>query len=419
MAVKSAGGIMLIHTRHTLLATLLSFGLAQSSSADEYHYNNMLIGDRASGMGGAYTAISDDATGMYYNPAGILYVGERNFSASVNAYYSQSKKYENVIGNRPFERNSSALLANFFGIVKPMGNFKVGFSYAVPDAVSEDQNQNFSNVSSTVSRFTMNLNNRDSTYNFGPSIAAEINNDLSVGLSLYVHKRDAQLILNQFQERTDGSNQWANYYFKLSETGVRPVLGVMWAPVEKLSLGATISQTWVIAAKGEGQSTCWDSSAIECNASILQAPRPIGFTAKRVYPMRMAVGAAYFPDSNLIISGDLTYNTAVTDSNYGNKMGTLNAAIGTEYYLNKNWAFRAGGYTNMANTPAIQAGITSIEEQINIYGVSFSVSNFTNGSSITLGTSLNYGKGKSQILNNNAVQDASTLGWLMFLSSSY
>jgi len=182
MAVKSAGGIMLIHTRHTLLATLLSFGLAQSSSADEYHYNNMLIGDRASGMGGAYTAISDDATGMYYNPAGILYVGERNFSASVNAYYSQSKKYENVIGNRPFERNSSALLANFFGIVKPMGNFKVGFSYAVPDAVSEDQNQNFSNVSSTVSRFTMNLNNRDSTYNFGPSIAAEINNDLSVGL---------------------------------------------------------------------------------------------------------------------------------------------------------------------------------------------------------------------------------------------
>jgi len=419
MAVKSAGGIMLIHTRRTLLATLLSLGMVNSSSADEYHYNNMLIGDRASGMGGAYTAISDDATGMYYNPAGILYVGERNFSASVNAYYSQSKKYENVIGNRPFERNSSALLANFFGIVKPMGNFKVGFSYAVPDAVSEDQNQNFSEVSATVSRFTINLNNRDSTNNFGPSIATAINSDLSVGLSLYVHKRDAQLILNQFQERTDGSSQWTNYYFKLSETGARPVLGVMWTPIEKLSLGASISQTWVIAAKGEGQSTCWDSSAVECNASILQSPRPIGFTAKRKYPIRMAVGAAYFPDSNLIVSGDLTYNTAVTDSNYGNKEGTLNAAIGTEYYLNKNWAIRAGGYTNMANTPAIQAGFTSIEEQINLYGVSFSVSNFTNGSSITLGTSINYGKGKSQLLSNTSVQNASTLGWLMFLSSSY
>jgi len=410
---------MFIYARCASLILLCSLGLVSAASADEYHYNNMLIGDRASGMGGAYTAISDDATGMYYNPAGILYVGERNFSASVNAYYSQSKKYENVIGNRPFERNSSALLANFFGIVKPMGNFKVGFSYAVPDAVSEDQNQNFSNVSNTVSRFTINLNNRDSTYNFGPSIAAEINSDLSVGLSLYIHKRDAQLILNQFQERTDGSNQWTNYYYKLSETGVRPVLGVMWAPVEKLSLGASISQTWVIAAKGEGQSTCWDSSAVECNASILQAPRPIRFTAKRNYPIRMAVGAAYFPDSNLIFSGDLTYNTAVTDSNYGKKVGTLNAAIGTEYYLNKNWALRAGGYTNMANTPNIEAGKYTVEEKINLFGISLSVSNFTNGSSITLGTSVNYGKGKSQITGDGNVQDATTLGWLMFLSSSY
>jgi long-chain fatty acid transport protein len=410
---------MSIFLRAAYVLLISSIGFSTLTIADEYHYNNMLIGDRASGMGGAYTAISDDATGMFYNPAGILYVGERNFSASVNAYYSQSKKYENVIGNRPFERNSSALLANFFGIVKPMGSFKVGFSYAVPDAVSEDQNQNFSNVSSTVSRFTMNLNNRDSTYNFGPSIAAELDNDLSVGLSLYIHKRDVQLILNQFQERVDSSNQWSNYYFKLSETGARPVLGIMWSPVDKLSLGASLSQTWVISATGEGQSTCWDSSAVECSASILQAPSTVGFTSKRKYPVRMAVGAAYFPDSNLILSGDLTYNTAITDANYGNKESTLNAAIGVEYYLNKNWAVRTGGYTNIANTPAIQAGVTSIEEKINLYGLSLSVSNFTNGSSITLGTSINYGKGKSQILNNTSVQDATTLGWLMFLSSSY
>jgi len=47
--------------------------------ADEFHYNNLLIGDRASGMGGAYTAISDDASGMYYNPAGIVYVTDKNF----------------------------------------------------------------------------------------------------------------------------------------------------------------------------------------------------------------------------------------------------------------------------------------------------------------------------------------------------
>ena len=40
------------------------------AAADEDHYNNIIIGDRPAGMGGAYTAISDDPSGLYYNPAG-------------------------------------------------------------------------------------------------------------------------------------------------------------------------------------------------------------------------------------------------------------------------------------------------------------------------------------------------------------
>ena len=75
---------MNIISRSGFLLMLLVAGHSTSVLADEYHYNNMLIGDRASGMGGAYTAVSDDATGMFYNPAAIVYVGDRNFSASVN-----------------------------------------------------------------------------------------------------------------------------------------------------------------------------------------------------------------------------------------------------------------------------------------------------------------------------------------------
>ena len=35
--------------------------------ADNAHYKNMLIGERAATMGGSYVAISDDSTGCYYN----------------------------------------------------------------------------------------------------------------------------------------------------------------------------------------------------------------------------------------------------------------------------------------------------------------------------------------------------------------
>lgn len=393
--------------------------------ADEFHYNNLLIGDRASGMGGAYTAISDDATGMYYNPAAIVYVGDRNFSASVNAYYTQTKKYDNVIAGQPFERKSSELLANYFGIVKPFGKFKVGFSYAVPDAISEDQNQTFANIPlSTFSRFTINLNNKDNTINFGPSIAAEISNDLSVGLTMYAHKRDVQLTFNQYIERTDTTNHWDNKYFRLSEAGVRPILGFAWAPVEKLSLGFSLTKTFVLSSNATSQETCIDTQAGGCISGSAVTPSIIAPTLatsglKRPYPIGTTIGAAYFANKDLLVSGDLSYHTAVKDPIYGDKVATINAAVGTEYYVTKKWAVRAGLFSNMANTPNIQAGVTSIAEHINIYGGSLSVSNFSGNSSVTLGGSINYGKGQSQILSDYSVQNASTFGWLIFLSSSY
>lgn len=415
---------MIFSARCKFLLTLSLLCFGELAAADEYHYNNLLIGDRASGMGGAYTAVSDDATGMYYNPAGIVYVGDKNFSASVNAYYSQYKKYDNVIGNKAFERNSSALLANYFGIVKAVGSYKIGFSYAVPDSVGENQNQTFDNVSSSVSRFTINLNNRDNTYNFGPSIATEISDTLAAGLTLYVHQRDAQLIVNQYSERIDTSTQWTSHYFHINETGLRPILGISWSPAEKVSLGLSASKTLVLHSSASSQNTCWDSTAGGCagapaGPSIVR-PTITDYSIKRQYPTKIALGAAYFADKDLLFSGDFTYYTAVKeDPLFGEKVATYNVAVGAEYYLSKKWAVRAGLFTNNANTPNMQAGVTRIEEQINLYGISASLTNFTGTSSVTFGGNVNYGKGKSQISTDASIQNASIFGWQFFLSSSY
>ena len=426
---------MIISARGKTLLILSLLSLGEIAAADEYHYNNMLIGDRAAGMGGAYTAISDDATGLYYNPAGIVYVGDKNFSASVNAYYNQTKKFENVIGNQAFIRNSSALLANYFGIVKPFGRYKVGFSYAVPDAVSENQNQTFTNVGTYTSRFTINLNNRDSTYNIGPSIATEVNDDLSVGLTLYAHIRDSQLILNQFLEGTDPNTSaatvsWKNDYFSINETGIRPILGVEWSPAEKISLGFMLSKTFVLSSTTTQQLSCYDSSTYNATnnqatcydgvqAPTTQVPTINNSKIKRDYPTHIGLGAAYFANRDLLVSADWSYNTAVKDPIFGDKVATFNMALGTEYYLTRKWAVRAGIYTNMSNAPDIQAGVTNIPEQINIYGLSLSISNFSGSASVTVGGNISYGTGKAQVQDNLSAQNASTLGLLFFLSSSY
>jgi long-subunit fatty acid transport protein len=418
---------MKVIARWINFSTAFLLCVSTGTFADEFHYNNLLIGDRASGMGGAYTAISDDASGMYYNPAGIVYVTDKNFSASVNAYSAQTKTYEKVIGGQPFVRKSSALLANYFGIVKPIGQYKFGFSYAVPDSVSEDLNQTVRNVPSTISDydFTINLNNRDNTYYFGPSFAMAINNDLALGITLYVHQRDTLIIQNQFLARVDGTNQWSNSYFKLNESGLRPILGVTWSPVEKLSLGVSLSKTFLLTSNATRQDTCVDTTATGCDVNAFpaipfQVPTLTSFDVKRKYPLRAAIGAAYFASSSLLVSTDIIYHTQVDDPVFGNKVATMDAALGAEYYLSKKWAVRAGLFSNVANTPTIQAGVTNIEENINLYGGSLSFTHFTGDSSVTLGGSLSYGVGKAQIgTSSTDVQDASTFGWTMFLSSSY
>lgn len=393
-----------------------------AATADEFHYNNFLIGDRAAGMGGAYTAISDDPSGLYYNPAGIMYSTGRNLSASLNAYYNMTKKYDNVIGGNGWERKSTSLLPNFFGIIQPLGSFKFGFSYAVPDSVREDQDQVFHGsfptaLGSPATQYTINFNNEDNTYLFGPSLATEVTSNLSAGLTLYLYHRSNQSILNQHIVLQDGRYEWSNQYIEKVERGYKPVLGLMYTPVEKLSLGLSIGRTFVYSYSMNSQLIVKDANALTANDFTITYG---GDTSARDYPWEVRFGAAYFPSSSLVLSGDLNYYTKVGDSARGDRVSVLNAAVGAEYFWSRSWAVRGGLFTNLANTPDLEAGRFNQDEKIDLYGMSLSVSNFTRNTSITFGGNLSMGSGDAQILaNSSSIQTVDSISWMIFLSSSY
>ncbi len=413
----------------TIALFLAAAGFAQ---ADQYHYQNALIGDRASGMGSAYTAIADDATGLYYNPAGIVYAQGRNISASVNAFYNYTKSYKGVIGGKDWDRKSSSLLPNYFGVIMPLGKYKMGFSYAVPDTLKEDQDQVFANPTATVGRYVINFNNDDNTYNFGPSIALAASDKLAVGATLYLHQRRNQFILNQVVNLNDGTNEWTNQYYETNEKGIKPILGIMWAPADKVSIGVTISKTMLYDATTTGHFTCSSSLAGGCDGNTgtvdpfyptLAENVPLLFNSyKKKYPTNINIGAAYFATDGLLLSGDIKYYDKVTDSNFGNREAVVNLALGAEYFLSSGTAVRAGIYTDQANTrDIVNNGVTTGQpEHVDLFGLSASVSSFTKNTSVTIGGSYFQGEGKAQIINGSPrVQDLEAMGWNIFLSSSY
>ncbi len=424
--------------------------MAATAAADELHYTNLLIGDRASGMGGAYTAISDDATGLYYNPAGIAYAAGRNFSASVNAYYSNEKTYKGVIGGNGWTRRSSSLLPNYFGVVQPVGKFKVGISYAVPDSSMEDQQQTFTgiplstsiqpfNPGVTISSYTINFNNENNIYNFGPSIALELSDNFSVGLTLYYYQKTQRWILNQLITTTNGGYELTNQYYHTNEWGARPVLGFMWSPMNTVSVGMSLSKIFVEGSDTNFLSTYIrrgigaidDPSTNVVNYDVASIPSGAsGTSAKREYPTQVSLGLAWFPTQSLLLSGDINYFTKVNEQDVtvnGQSFAlrqlaepVTNVALGTEYYFTKNWALRAGFFTDKANTPNIESGGVNQSEHIDLYGGTLSISNFTRNTSVTLGGGITDGTGKAQIVGNSTnIQDTVSKGWTLFLSSSY
>jgi len=70
------------------------------------------VGSRAMGMGGAYAAIANDVSSLYWNPAGVVWVENMEIQVSHNEWFLDSK-YEFVGGVFPIPSLNSAVGISF------------------------------------------------------------------------------------------------------------------------------------------------------------------------------------------------------------------------------------------------------------------------------------------------------------------
>jgi hypothetical protein len=83
-------------SRAACLVAIAGLALAPAQSAADnervgtsvFQFLRIGVGARAMGMGGAFTAVSDDANGIYWNPAGIAMVPIREVATSYLSYFS-------------------------------------------------------------------------------------------------------------------------------------------------------------------------------------------------------------------------------------------------------------------------------------------------------------------------------------------
>lgn len=368
-----------------LFLNLISFSIY----SDTYHNINGFFGERATGLGGAFTAVSDDPSGSYYNPAGLAYAYDNSISLSASNLTRTKKVYENVIGPaQGYGRNSQNYTPNFFGIVRSAGTGKISFSIVNPVNDTFQRNDQIQNPLYYRDISTLRNYNRENynILNVGLSYAEPINSKLSWGTTLYFTSDTASTTSTQIVQLADKSYITNTLNDNRRTLGIMPVIGFMFTPTDKLSFGLSMRHQFITAANRLISTFDAGSAAVSSDNitfvegthrsyggirgnTVFKGPAPTGRVPETT---ELRTGIAFFPNRTVMAAFDMIYTSgfsqkqsntevilspgssviAFTDSENLElkRYATLNFAGGTEIYLTEFMSIRLGAFTNNANS---------------------------------------------------------------------
>lgn len=410
-----------------VLPVICIVSLASPALADQMHYRNVITGERAQGMGGAYAGISDDASGVFYNPGGLAFAQSNDISGSANAFYSKKMTYKKaVLGVDDWKEESGGTFAPFFGVMQKLDRIMPGlvggFAYYTLDTELKDQDSLLLNRGN-LARYHRAANQRAATFGATGALGYRVSSSMGIGLSVGYLKADELVQVSQNYYTANGSNYlMRSVRESLVAHGAQLGLGIQWSASTQLSLGLS-ARTGSYASQKYLNTT--DNLQID-NGTITSAPNefksnnPLGSM-----PLEMRAGAAWFASPRLIVTTDVDWHEAVTDmdrntSKIFTRDSVLNYAIGTEYYLTSSIPLRAGYFTNNDATPTPSSSKTDQPDHVDYQGVSLFLAWAQPNSQVSAGAVLQKGKGKSQkVAGDKATQSVDAFAYTLGFSATH
>jgi len=414
------------------LVRLLLFFLSFQVWADEYHYKDVLLGERAAGLGGAYAGVSDDPSGILYNPAGIVFGSQNYVSLSTNAYTSSEIKFKDIYAGQDYTYRSSGLTPTLIGFTQNLGKGRFGLAVAVPNSDLIDQTDTVNNATASateVKALRRKFFKQDITYLAGPAYAQELRDNFSIGFSLLGSFRTYKIVditTLLYDPVNGGPYRIYNAYVNTSNLAIIPIFGAQYMPTPKLAIGLSISKPFNVGGSGAAQITAGN---LQANGTP-QTPTGV-FSDDYTFsdltnvfhdipdPLNVSLGGAYFATEKLLLALQFDFYEGVGFSSYAVRR-VLNWSLGGEYYLRQNLAVRLGLYSNNSRAKEIDPSKTDQASFVNLIGGSLGLSYYGSGSSISLTGTYASGNGQGQAFASSfLVQTVSSKQLGILLSGSY
>ena len=440
--------------------------------SDENHFINVFVGDRAAGLGGAYTAIADGPEGVFYNPAGLAFSSSKYFSLSVNAIQFKMLYYKDVYkraNGKPFDyaRYSLSFIPNFFGFIQKQKKFTFAITVSCPDSEFYDQRDNAvinlydSNGTALPTNLNVNFNYTNMIYELGPSFAFLLHKRVALGFNVFLRYRDVKVVSQTTYKLKDNDSyfQTGSIYTNNRIFGFNFQLGLQFMPIDKLSIGYSISTPFDFVNISSDQTTnMYEMLQYDINQQVwFGSTRGVSVTNNeyktyniaenglfRPLFIKQALGIGVFLNKSMMLTCDgylyipiqhknssgklvsyqynskkLKYDETVLSNNeLLNIIG--NVALGYEWFITPNFPFRVGFFTNFSNTQEIKKGNMNRDDNVHLIGGSLSLGFATSDLSINFGAVVSGGGGKAQIIGDNkAIQDLIAVSAVLFMSGGY
>lgn len=307
---------------------LVGYGKASATVADIFG-----VGGKAVAMGGAFTAVADDFSATWYNPAGLTQASSIQLSAGI-LFVNYNLKIDGH--PRPIESLGGA----YIGLVIPLfhGRGALGVWGYYPQNLLQD-NQ-FINPAEPQFGF---VEQGGRIFDLSPALAFDINDKWTIGVGVRLLS-DQENTLNLFlpiafngQGGTGDLLPVGAGELKASaDNRISPNFGILWRPYENLKIGATYR--WHTRQRFEIENntstvTVSSNTVAFIDTLLNQDAALIGqFIGTQFFsPDQFAMGIAYEPSPRLTLSADLVWenwSAAVDNRVEGRNFQDFNFVLG-------------------------------------------------------------------------------------------
>ncbi len=366
----------------------------------------MLPGGRAAMLGGAYTALSNDPSGQFYNPAGIVQAEQNQVSLNTWSTYRSQVIFKEAVKGQDFTESSNTRFGGFAGGIFQKKPFTLGYVISTLDKRNINQDDYFHDLSSEdgqASDFTRIHQESNSLDLFGVSLAVALGRQWSIGISGFYYDRSIESMDYQQVQFNGGQVLVQESKVRVSNQGLHGIGGIQFHG-EDFSFGLCVRGGNPLINRG----TLNFNSVTHAVANTV--PDVIAYSSdeydddSEIIPLIYRTGFAWHPATGFLISTDVSYSSAVAVSNgTPNREATLNYALGLESGT-RSWRLMLGLFTNNSTFPEVRNDGTNQTAHLDYVGKTIGMAFLTKTFDLFVGYVRQDGRGSAQIVAGSSTE---------------